>query len=425
MKKILVASAALLMTTGLAGIAQAADAEPGVNLKGDARVRAVYRDNFDFGNSDKDGHSYLDSRVRLTVKGTAAGGAYAIGRMTMLSSKLENNDEDDPSTAVDPNTIWVDMAYLGIPFSETFILEGGKYRVTYGNGFFYDDLPVAGLRGIIKTGNVEINPFIEWESEGQASKIKQDKDEDNDSMRYGVHVGIQFNDDWNGGVLVAYQSDDRVQSVLNEDGTLETFSPHKGWLGSLYFSGKAGNFGLDGEFAYNEGNLAGFNQWVDDRHDYGGKGIGTDETDAGFGAYLQPSYTIDALTLALNFGGTNGGFMAAPGFGFVMIGADHPLTVVSPGELGDWLWAGFVASYAISDDLNLTGNIVYATIDNDASVGTDSLENALEVSAVLDYTISKGATFTWYGGVLIPSFEDSTVEDDPAVGTYGKLQVKF
>ena len=90
MKKILVASAALLMTTGLAGIAQAADAEPGVNLKGDARVRAVYRDNFDFGNSNKDGHSYLDSRVRLTVKGTAAGGAYAIGRMTMLSSKLES-----------------------------------------------------------------------------------------------------------------------------------------------------------------------------------------------------------------------------------------------------------------------------------------------------------------------------------------------
>ena len=68
---------------------------------------------------------------------------------------------------------------------------------------------------------------------------------------------------------------------------------------------------------------------------------------------------------------------------------------------------------------------MYATIDNDASVGTDSLENALEVSAVLDYTISKGATFTWYGGVLIPSFEDSTVEDDPAVGTYGRLQVKF
>ena len=45
MKKILVASAALLMTTGLAGIAQAADAEPGVNLKSDAHVRAVYRDN--------------------------------------------------------------------------------------------------------------------------------------------------------------------------------------------------------------------------------------------------------------------------------------------------------------------------------------------------------------------------------------------
>lgn len=422
MKKILVASAAFLLVAGAVGTAPAAETKPGVALSGDARVRAVYRDDFDFGNSDKSGESYLDSRIRLTVKGTAAGGAYAIGRIRMMETKFEDNDTDNAAGVVDPGNIWMDKAYIGVPFSDNFTLEAGKYRVTYGTGFFYEDLNMAGLRGIIKAGNVEINPFVEWMSEGQNSKIKQDKNDDNDSIRFGANISADFNDNWKGGVLVAYQTDDRAETVIIDD-VAHHMEPNEGLLASVYFEGKEGNFGLTGEFAYTDGELRGFNQAYDDHNDSGKDRIGWD--DDGYGGYLQPSYTIDALTLALNMGFTMDGFLADPVFGFVMLGADHSLTVMSIGEHGDWLWAGLVAKYAISDKLNLTGNLVYASVDGFSNTGLDSLERAIEVSGVLEYTISKGAVFSWFAGTLIPSFDDPTVEDDPAFGTYGRLQLKF
>ena len=73
----------------------------------------------------------------------------------------------------------------------------------------------------------------------------------------------------------------------------------------------------------------------------------------------------------------------------------------------------------------MTGNLVYASIDGNSSTGLNSLEDAIEISGVLEYTISKGAVFSWFAGTLIPSFEDSTVNDDPAYGTYGRLEIKF
>lgn len=422
MKKILVASAAFLLVAGAVDTAPAAESKPGVELSGDARVRAVYRDDFDFGNSDKDGENYLDSRIRLTIKGTAAGGAYAIGRIRMMETKFEDNDTDNAAGTVEPGNIWMDKAYIGVPFSDNFTLEAGKYRVTYGTGFFYEDLNLAGLRGIIKAGNVEINPFVEWMSEGQNSKIKQDKNDDNDSVRFGANISADFNDNWKGGVLVAYQTDDRAETVIIDD-VAHHMEPNEGLLASVYFEGKEGNFGLAGEFAYADGDLRGFNQFYDDHNDSGIDMIGWD--DDGYGGYLQPSYTIDALTLALNMGFTMDGFLADPVFGFVMLGADHSLTVMSIGEHGDWLWAGLVAKYAISDKLNLTGNLVYASVDGFSNTGLDSLERAIEVSGVLEYTISKGAVFSWFAGTLIPSFDDPTVEDDPAFGTYGRLQLEF
>ena len=53
MKKILVAGAALLIAAGAVGTAPAAEVKPGVQLSGDARVRAVYRDDFDFGTATR------------------------------------------------------------------------------------------------------------------------------------------------------------------------------------------------------------------------------------------------------------------------------------------------------------------------------------------------------------------------------------
>ena len=139
----------------------------------------------------------------------------------------------------------------------------------------------------------------------------------------------------------------------------------------------------------------------------------------------MPTYTIDALTLGLNMGFTGGGFLADLNAGFILIGGDDPITIINVGDAGDWLWAGFVAKYAISDSLNLTGNIVYASINADGTKGKSSISDAMEISGALQYTISKGADFYWYAGCFIPSFDDPAYSDDPAFGSYGKLEVKF
>lgn len=426
MKKIIFTSAAMLIAAGSFVTAQAADVEPGVKFSGDARVRAIYRDDFDFGNSKDKAQRFLDSRLRLRMRATTASGAYAVGRIRLMDGFVQGNESDSSGAVANgAGNVWADEAYIGIPFSDSFTLEGGKYRTSYGNTFLWDDWSVSGVRGIIKAGGFQINPFVEWVSEGRNSGIAIDKSEDNDAIRYGVHVGGNVTDNWKAGFVAAYQSDDRTQLVVDNDGGVQTFNQHEGWFGSVYFSGKEGAFGLSGEFAYADGSLQGFNQDSDDRHDKGADGWGSEDNDDGYGGFLQPSYTIDALTLAVNVGFTKDGYIADPGFGFLMAGGDHPLTVVKVGALGDWFWGGLIATYAVSDSLKVMGIVAYASVDGNSKTGTASLENAWEVSARVTYAIMPGATFVWNIGMLTPSFEDPTVEDDPAFGTYGQFIVSF
>ena len=64
---------AISLVIFLADLAVAGD----VTFSGDARVRYIFRDNYGFGNDDKDrsGHDVWDSRVRVNVHAKAKGGA--------------------------------------------------------------------------------------------------------------------------------------------------------------------------------------------------------------------------------------------------------------------------------------------------------------------------------------------------------------
>ena len=430
MRKIIYTSAAMLIA-GTFASAQAEEAKPGVVFSGDARVRVIYKDKWDFG-AGKKAFNTNDSRIRLKMKATTAGGAYAVGRVRIMDGVLQGNERDSAATSPQGDAnVWADMAYIGVPFTDNFTLEGGKYRTSYGNAFLWDDWSVAGLRGIIKAGGFEINPFIEWHSEAQSSAFKWDSNDDNDAIRYGIHVGGKPTDNWKVGFIAAFQSDDRREGTVSlvdkeTNEVLDTYGPfhqHEGWMGSVYFNGQMGSFGLAGEFAYADGSLQGFNQDTDDRHDkLTADGWGNDENDDGFGGFLQPSFTIDALTLAVNVGFTKDGYIADPGFGFLMAGGDHALTKISVGDGGDWLWGGLIATYAVSDALKVMGVVAYAEIDPWAPGG---LDNAWELSARVTYSILPGATFIWNIGMLAPSFEDSSANDDPAFGTYGQIIVSF
>ncbi len=442
MKKVLLTGAALMLAGGMVSTASAAAVEPGVKITGDARVRLWYmseeyaaRNNF--GNkTGSDSDTTMDSRIRINIQGTAAGGAYAKARIRMFESNMGDFDTDAGGTtyaAIDDNNIWVDMAYVGIPFNDAFTLEIGKYRSTYGPlpgtyNFFYDDVHLTGFRGIIKMDNVEINPFVEWMEEAQLDGTTTDKAEDNDEMRFGVHAKAKLNKDWTIGGMLGYQSDSRKE-------TINVYEANEGFFASIYANGKSGQFGIVGEFAVTDNELNGMNSWFDDEtvKDL----IGSEDT--GFGGYIFPNYQIDKLNIGLNVGFTSNGFSPDTAFGFVMLGSsdNSKISAYSIGKGGDWVWGGLVASYQISETLKLTGNLAYAEIDawgktsegpEGAWAGTnnaEALDNAWELSAVLQYTISKGADVYFSAGYLSPEFEKSTLKDDGAFGALTRFELKF
>ncbi len=415
MKKVLATGVALLMAGSIATAAEMDD-KSGVKITGNARARVIYKDKYDFGNSDDSANTTMDSRVRFEVRGTAAGGAYIHGRIRLAEEKFDGAT----SSALDSN-IYVDKAYIGIPFNDAFTLEGGKYRVSYGQGFMYDDIGLAGFRGIYAADGIQVIPFLETMSEGQSSSISQDVSEDNDSYRFGAALTATNVENWTFGAIAAYDTDDRVENQVVENVSVPTGNGNAdGFWGSVFAKGTIADvFGLEGEFAYAENGVT-----LDKV-----QGSGTDD---GYGGYVRGSWNIDALTLALDLGFTMDGFAPDPFYGFVMLGGEEPISALSiGGGAVDMYWAGLRVGYAVTEALSLTGNVVYAdadTNDDFPAEQTNRVFDVWEVSGVLKYAVSKGCTFSWYAGYLSPDYDgrlDTVLEDDGAFGTYAKFDVKF
>lgn len=470
MKKVLVAGAALMLVSGIASTASAAAVEPGVKITGDARVRIGYTSEEyigqgRFGNrTGYEDQTNMDSRLRLNFTGTAAGGAY--GKIRVRSDGQSGDIDNDPAANEAPmssqNNIWVDMAYVGIPFTDNVTVELGRYRSTYGPlgatfNFAYDDVSSYGGKGILKFGDVEVNPFIEWMEEAQSGEYTAGTEiprSDDDVMRYGIHAKGKINKDWTVGGMLGAQSDDRRDvSGLVAGRTTQFFEANEGMFGSVYVNGKAGNFGLVGELAFTDAELNNFNSWETDTWNTtntvtstSGDFIGSEDT--GFGGYVMPSYKIDKLTLALNLGFTSNGYQPDRAFGSgVMIGSsdNSRISAIRIGDFGDWLWGAFIAQYQFNESLKLTGNFVYADIDawdtkgvngdgpntNSGSIFSSTatganpgITGAWELSAILQYTISKGMDVYLSAGYLQPDTE-AGIQDDGVFGALSRFELKF
>jgi hypothetical protein len=481
MKKVLVAGAALMLVSGIASTASAAEVKPGVVITGDARLRLAYKSEdyvlsgtySDGGTSSLLDRNYsdqtnMDTRVRINFTGTAAGGTYVKARIRAMETMMGDMDRDNTAdtNGLNSNNLWADLAYFGIPFNDNITIEAGKYRSTYGplpltNNFFYDDVHLTGFRGILKFGDVTVNPFIEWMDEAQntsttasnsyyANGVSNDVNHDNDEIRYGVHVQGKINKDWIIGGMVGYQNDERSEINAGQWANSTRIDKNDGFFGSIYTNGKWGNFGLVGELAVTEGALNGMTAWTEDSNSiytlpYTTTNLQTDvygSDDTGWGGYLYPNFTIDKLNIGVNMGFTDGGFIPDRAYGFVMIGStdNSAITAKQIGAGGDWLWAGLVANYQINESLKLTGNLVYADVDPWTAAGEGpgyrgtayiGLDSAWELSAVLKYTISKGTDVYFSAGYLDPSYEYVNqvsyrpINDDGIFGALTRIEIAF
>lgn len=420
MKKVLVAGAALMLAGGIAIPAFASHpppvVEPGVKITGNARARIVYRDAYDFGLvSDKSADFYMDSRLRFDVVGTAAGGAFVHARIRAIDGRFNGGTENNSKLSSDDRNLYADKAYLSIPMGQAFTFEIGKNRISYGNGFIYDDIGTAGVRGIYQADNLRFISFFDMMEEGTVSPNPQDRLKDNDVYRFGGVVDINVNPDVLVGAMAGYQVDDRAaMTVTNPVTGAVTVTPppdREGFFGSVWVRGKSGAFGLEGELVYNEKNVVRFNEE--------NPGI-TLSTQDGYGGYVRPSFTMDAMTLSVDLGFTQDGYIVDPFYGFVMIGGEWATQVMPFGQDGDWLWGALSAKYQVSEAMFLVGNFVYADVDSNTPVG---LSDLWEVSGMLQYNISRGANLQYRIGYLTPSYDNRA--DDSAFGTFAQFNISF
>ncbi len=437
MKKVLVAGAALLIAGSMVS---AASAE--VNLSGDARVRYVgtsdYARNITAnpdGTFSEDTNGYRDnfnSRIRVKFDAKSKGGAYMKTRVRFDDITW---DGQGWSAWQEAKNVWADYAYIGIPMGPV-DLSGGLMPANFSK-FYSWDARATRVKADFKSGNFRVIGLIDVKDEFTNSK--QDEWDDNDFMGYGVVFAMKINDDWSFKIYPRYHDDQRewdgvdtvryVPADSNDPGNISAgfvsvtdtvVTPHKDRSGFLFGAnakGKIGTFGLEADLGYKEADVLG-------------------SEDDGWGWQVTGSMDMGAFVPAVVVGGTYDGFQADDDYGFIMIGAAEPITVVKQIGLkgGDSLFAAFTANYAVSDQFKLAGNLVYYDIDlnADTEAGIPDVRGAAdawEVSGSATYTVSEGADLTYKIGYLDPSYDgrvnSAGISDDGYFGHYLRMQIKF
>ena len=407
MKKVLVAGAALMLAGAMV---TAASAE--VNLSGDARVRYIGMNSARWSADLQDQSGYQDtwnSRVRIKINAKSKGGAYAKARLRL--DDIAWNGQSDAELANTSTNTWVDYGYLGIPIGDV-NLEGGQMRSSY-TKFFDWDKEVTRFKADYKGGAVRVIGLYDLKQEGLLNTADNTSwDDDNDISAWGLIVSFSPNDDMTVQGYARYEDDQR--DVQNDA---------SGFLGSLDFDGKFGMIGVEAAIAYKS---------ADVQQQYGGNGFIDDD---GLGMYAQVSFDLGNFTPAVQAGLTQNGYVADNDFGFIMIGAAEPITVTDVGvEGGDTYWGAFTTGFQVSEQLKMSGNLVYYDIDlNDAALAdSDDVRGVMdmwELSGSITYTVSEGADITYKLGYLDPSYDGrlnaAGISEDGIFGHYLRLAVKF
>jgi len=414
MKKVLVAGAALLLVGGMAASAMAE-----VNLSGDARVRWVYKDKYDFGNSDQDATNYFDSRFRVKVNAKSKGGAWMKARIRMDDYKW---DGQGWGAYKEDKNIWVDYAYLGIPMGDFTVYGGNVIWGSTPSKFFIEDAryTMLGLKYAVEGVELHLGYSVEDDFVNANDDL-----EDNNARAFHLLGKFNVNPDWKVTAYGLYVNDDRewtdgVDVDTGEDILVKRDGDNSGFAGTLNVSGKAGALGMMGEIAFVSSDVQ-------------------STKNDGWGGLLEVSYDMGGLVPAIQFGFTKDSYIADGDFGWVMIGSTYPLGVIgNVGAAGsnyedgaDWTWIAPTVSYSVSENLKLTGNFVWVNVDtnDDAGIDDDRLAKLYELSGIAEYTVSEGAKLVGILGYLQPDFDGRVdgagVQDDAALGGMLKMVIKY
>ncbi len=424
MKKVLVAGAALML-------AGAGAAEAGVTLSGDARATYVGRQDYQRTADTADGYNdYFESRIGLNIEGTTSKpGMFVKARIYFDGYGFE---DDAPWNGTENQQVTVDYAYMQVPLGPNWAIKAGRVNPDFSKFYSWNIRPTR-VYAMYQNGDFSFKPFVGVKQENATTAL--DSWDDNDFMEYGAVASLKLMNGWTVKGYGRYDDDQRKwdQKEIGEmeipagalgnpaamtvalpngftvplKGEVESHTDKSGFTGDLLLTndGAGCPFNFTAEFAYKEADLQGT------------------END-GIGSYILLSKKMsDRFTPAIIAGMTKDGYVADNDFGFVMVGGDTSSQVMRVGDGGDLLFGAFVATYAASDRLTLTGNFLYADFDNDED-GT--LDNAIEVSGVAEYALSDAASLTYKAGYLTPSVNGgSGVAEDAYFAHLLRLNIAF
>ena len=390
MKKVIAAAAGLMLVGTMVGSASA-----DVSFGGDARARAYYQQNYDFGSvtvdeetgavtRDREQDNFIASRVRIQARATAPGGAYAVGRALYGNGTWDGGNSGTAD-------IDADKAYIGVPMGMT-LLQAGRLPIDLlrSTSFFEQDVTKDGLQfDVMATDMATIGLwyFINYEARQNGDNV-----DDNDISDYGIYADLKFGGDWGTRMGILYRDDQVDNDGRDDDGA----------FGGIEFAGPGGPLAISGAVAF------------DDRG----------EGDTGWGAFASAGMQFGATGVALEAGFTDAGFVTDGDYGFIMIGGGAsitPYTIGSEGE-SNW-WIGVPVTFAVSEMLTVGGNLVY--------IDMDEFGEGFEISGTLKYLISDGANVQWDIGYLAYSqgdsddFEFGLDEEDSPFGTALTFNVSF
>lgn len=412
MKKVLVAGTALML---VGSVAAQADAE--VNISGDARVSYIGKQDYKRAADSANGYDdFFESRVGLNFEGKAP--VNGVGAKARLYFDGYGFEDDAPWNGQEKRLdLSVDYAFLTAPLGD-WTIKAGRVAPDYSKFFSWNIRPTRVIASR-KHGNLDIIPFVGVRAEGSSEK---DAWNDNDYMEYGLVTALKLQNDWTLKAYGRYDDDQREWDETAADAIegdpvtgfqlVETYAaaPHKdrsGFLADVFLNNEGANcdFGFHAEIAYKAADVQG-------------------TEDDGLGGYVMLSKAVSSqFTPAVLAGTTKDGFVADNDFGFVMVGGDTSTQVLKVGDGGDLLFGAFVANYKVSDQLSLTGNLLYADFDN-SDAGT--LDSAIEVSGVAGYSLSDDSSLTYKVGYLTPSVNGgSGSAEDAYFAHYLRLNVKF
>lgn len=420
MKKVLATAGAFLMVGSVVGTAAAA-----VDLSGDSRVRYRYRDNYGFSDVSKD---QFDSRVRVKIKATAKGGAYAQARFRADATWDNNEASDIYKKGIDTSTVgngnvWADYYYLHVPLGESgFAFRGGLQPVGF-SPFLSDDERSFRANMYYKSGPLGLNFLLDNFDDDRSTETFGN----NDFKSYAV-VASYKTDAMAIKGIARMHSDERdtlsttdsyTYTVTDTDGISRSITEdvttsvpnnndRSGFIGDVQAVFNLGDSNkLTAEIAYKEYAVM--------------RGDASTFDDDGLGLFVQYDMNMGAMSLHPIVGYTDGGFTADETFGFIMLGGDEPIMYAKVGNAAGSSWfAGLPVKYKATDRVSLVGNLVYWDADNDVA---SALDGAYEVSGSVDYAITEGANFTVKAGYL--GIDASDPNDDGAFGAYGRFQIKF